>query len=764
MKKWNSVFANLAISYISIVLVIVLLLCSIFYVYFSRNYKEELRDRNQLILENTAQTIETAVFERAHQIYLDISLNQNINVRLLADSSLRSNHSKVIDLQEFLKSEVISNSDVVQAVHLYYPGQNVMLSSLYGLNFNADQDSRITNLAFWIDGMRSNKQSSLWTPTRLVPKDIYSNLSDGGSNALMTYAHSYPFQVSGENSDVIIAIDVKESAISAIIQNMMPSQYEGTFILNHSGNTISDADKGKLVQGDYDTSKIRGEAKSYSGTIDQNSHVVSYQTLPSTGWKIFSVVPSSSFYEKSIFIQKLILSICLLAILVGIVLSGILARANYSPIKRLTAKIRGLMDHSSEHVTNEYRLIDTAFVKLNDKVNSLEETLEANSSVIKHNVVLNLLHNCYTREEWVEELSFLGLSNEYNRYCCLILDSSEAFSRLSSRNMQYAVYRIINQLEAASLSNSRIIAEALPDKKVVIIVCANQESEDLLEQISQFVISEGQEQFCLDVQISWGCWVHEMTDVHRSYIEAQTLMKYVYFQPDTSILKDRKLLNRENSPDQIPQAILAKFKDKLHARQPQELVTAIEQLVTVMREGMYAADHCRFVLANTVFVYSDYLKSVRYKNPEQENLDLYNQYVGLHNILSFQKWLVDSATGFIAHMENRNSERAVSSIELAKQYIHDHLSGDLSLEAVSTKVLLSPKYLSTLFKEEIGVTYTEYVTSHRMEKAKALLGQNNMTIEQIANTVGYATAAYFIKRFKEMHGCTPGNYLRNIVK
>ncbi|MDQ0061652.1 AraC family transcriptional regulator [Paenibacillus harenae] len=764
MKKWNSVFINLAISYISVVLVVVLLLCSIFYIYFSRNYKEDLRNGNRLILENTAQTIETAVLQRAQQIYLDISLNKNVNVRLFADSSFQNNHSKVIDLQELLKSEVIGNSDVVQAVHLYYPGQNVLLSSLYGLKFNADQDSRMAHLADWTYGMRGNKQSSLWTATRLVPQDTYSNLLDGGSNALLTYAHSYGFQASGENSDVFIAIDVKESAISEIIRNMMPSQYEDTFILNRSGNLISAVDKGKLgFRSDYDAGMIREEAGSTSGTIEKTSHVVSYQTLPSTGWKIYSVVPSGSFYEKSIFIQKLILGICLLAILIGIVLSGILARANYSPIKRLTAKIRGLSDHAPDHVTNEYRLIDTAFVKLNDKVNSLEETLEANRSVIKHNVVLNLLSNGYTREEWIEERPFLGIG-EYNRYCCLILDSSEALAGISSRNMQYAVYGIINQLEDTSLPDCRIIAEALPDKKVVVIVCGNQESDDPLERISQFVISESREQFRLDVQISWGCWVEEMTDVHRSYKEAQTFMKYAYFLPEISILNDRKLLDRENSPDEIPQAILERFKDKLHARQPREFATAVEQLVAATREGMYSADHCRFILVNTVFVYSEYLKSVRYKHPEQESLDLYNQYALLHDIRSFQNWLVDSATTFIVHMEKRNSDRAVSSIEAAKQYIHGHLSEDLSLEAVSTKVFLSPKYLSKLFKEEIGVTYTDYVTSHRMERAKALLEKNNMTIEQIANTVGYATAAYFIKKFKEMHGCTPGNYLRNITE
>lgn len=764
MKKWNSVFANLAISYISIVLVMVLLLCSIFYIYFSNNYKEELRDRNRLILENTAQTIETSVLQRAQQIYLDIALNKNVNVRLFADASYLNQHSKVMDLQELLKSEVISNSDIVQAVHLYYPESEVMLSSLYGLTFDAGQDSRMDYLEDWIDGMRSNKESSLWTEPRLVPTDLYTDLPDSEGSALITYAHSYPFQASGESSDVMIAIDVKESAISEIVRNMMPSQYEGTFILNRSGHTVSDADKGMLgLPSDYEAGIINAKSGGYSGTIDQGAHVVSYQMLSSTGWKMYSVMPSSSFYEKSIFIQKLILGICLSVIVLGIVLSAILARANYSPIKRLTAKIRGLVDHTPEHV-NEYGLIDTAFVKLNDKVHSLEETLEANSSVIKHNVVLNLLHHCYTPAEWEEERPFLGFAEAYKQCCCLILNSSEAAARLSARNMQYAVYGIINQLEAISLPDCRVIAEALPDKQVVVLVCANQEGEALLEHLVEFILSEGREQFRLNVQISQGCWVQEMTDVHLSYNEAQALMKYAYFLPELSILKDRRLLERENSPDEIPQAILAKFRDKLHARQPQELAAAVVQLVEAMREGMYSAEHCRFILANTVFVYSDYLKSVRYKHPEQDNLDLYNQYTQLHNIRSFQNWLTDSASGFMANMEKRNSERAVSSIEAAKQYIQEHLSEDLSLETVSAQVYLSSKYLSKLFKEEIGITYTDYVTGQRMERAKMLLEKNNMTIEQISNTVGYATAAYFIKKFKELHGCTPGNYLRNIAK
>lgn len=140
MRKWNTVFANLILSYLFIVLVIVLLLCSSFYMYFTGKYKEELRDRSRIALENTAQTIESSVLRRAQQIYLDISLNKTADVRLLADPSFKGDHAEVLDLQELLRSAVIRNSDFVQAVHLYYPKPNIMLSSAYGLKFYADRE------------------------------------------------------------------------------------------------------------------------------------------------------------------------------------------------------------------------------------------------------------------------------------------------------------------------------------------------------------------------------------------------------------------------------------------------------------------------------------------------------------------------------------------------------------------------------------------------------------------------------------------------
>ena len=78
VKKWNSVLANLAISHVSIIFVVVML----------------------LMMENTVQTMEATVLNRVKQIYLDISLDKSVDLRLFAESSYASHLSEVIDLQE----------------------------------------------------------------------------------------------------------------------------------------------------------------------------------------------------------------------------------------------------------------------------------------------------------------------------------------------------------------------------------------------------------------------------------------------------------------------------------------------------------------------------------------------------------------------------------------------------------------------------------------------------------------------------------------
>lgn len=105
-------------------------------------------------------------------------------------------------------------------------------------------------------------------------------------------------------------------------------------------------------------------------------------------------------------------------------------------------------------------------------------------------------------------------------------------------------------------------------------------------------------------------------------------------------------------------------------------------------------------------------------------------------------------------------ERSEGAINQAKQYITEHYKASITLEEVAGKVQLSPYYFSKLFKEEAGVTFIEWLSTYRIEKAKKLLSDTTMSLKEICYEVGYHDPNYFSRVFRKMTGTTPTDYRR----
>lgn len=102
-------------------------------------------------------------------------------------------------------------------------------------------------------------------------------------------------------------------------------------------------------------------------------------------------------------------------------------------------------------------------------------------------------------------------------------------------------------------------------------------------------------------------------------------------------------------------------------------------------------------------------------------------------------------------------------IKDAISYIHSHLDEAISMKQVADNVHLNPSYFSVLFKEQTGLTFSEYLTRRRMQRAKELLVTTRMPIREIAEQVGYQTAKYFIKVFGDNEGQSPSQYRHQML-
>ena len=92
-------------------------------------------------------------------------------------------------------------------------------------------------------------------------------------------------------------------------------------------------------------------------------------------------------------------------------------------------------------------------------------------------------------------------------------------------------------------------------------------------------------------------------------------------------------------------------------------------------------------------------------------------------------------------------------------YINENYRNiNLSLEEVATELSLSVYSLSRFFKEQTGVTFTDYLIRLRMDEAKRLLRETDATIKDIVQSIGYMDAPNFMRKFKILEGVTLGEY------
>lgn len=107
---------------------------------------------------------------------------------------------------------------------------------------------------------------------------------------------------------------------------------------------------------------------------------------------------------------------------------------------------------------------------------------------------------------------------------------------------------------------------------------------------------------------------------------------------------------------------------------------------------------------------------------------------------------------FVSDMISIQGPKIVSDI---KAYVSEHLAEDISISTLSEKLNFSKSYLSHLIKEYMGITLTEYIHQHRIDKAKELIYHEDITMKEVAERVGYNNQNYFNRVFKRVTGETP---------
>lgn len=114
-----------------------------------------------------------------------------------------------------------------------------------------------------------------------------------------------------------------------------------------------------------------------------------------------------------------------------------------------------------------------------------------------------------------------------------------------------------------------------------------------------------------------------------------------------------------------------------------------------------------------------------------------------------------------ANKKDEPTQIVLAAVEMVRKEIENV---DFNINTIANALYLTPAYFSRVFKRKMGMTCIDFIKNYRINLAKELLQNTDLSIQQISEKTGYATVYYFSQQFKQVTGESPGSFRKKRQK
>lgn len=114
-----------------------------------------------------------------------------------------------------------------------------------------------------------------------------------------------------------------------------------------------------------------------------------------------------------------------------------------------------------------------------------------------------------------------------------------------------------------------------------------------------------------------------------------------------------------------------------------------------------------------------------------------------------------------ANKKDEPTQIVLAAVEMIRKEIENV---DFNINTIANALYLTPVYFSRVFKRKMGMTCIDFIKNYRINLAKELLKNTDLSIQQISEKTGYATVYYFSQQFKQVTGESPGSFRKKRQK
>jgi two-component system response regulator YesN len=397
----------------------------------------------------------------------------------------------------------------------------------------------------------------------------------------------------------------------------------------------------------------------------------------------------------------------------------------------------------------------------------LKRQLHENMPLLREKFLSNLTLGMYGNEADVRsKLAFFGLPLDMNGlWTAAVLqidDYEQAIERYSEEHRQLLNFSVTNVMDEIVSASGAGIAFSMNENEYVVIFNQTAQSGDRHVDICQEIVSCVNKFLKMSISAGIGNPVPNVYELHGSYREAQSAIKYKFYTGKNSVLQIGDFQTNTDKPE-YPNLYEAESKlinfMKLGSREEASAMVG-DIFETLCANRHLPVDYVQSICVELVNMASRSL----YELGEQIRLivddhsALFGDIYGKREVSELRDAMLVFFGKLTDYFGQKHTQKNSRTIQKIKDIISRKYMENITVSRLSEEVFLSPNYISLIFKQETGESVTEYMTKVRMEAAKELLKSPDLKILEVTEMVGFENATYFSTVFKKYTGMHPQKY------
>lgn len=637
----------------------------------------------------------------------------------------------------YLNKLAVSNKSIV-SIYLINKEENYVLAdSKYNLDDFFDQD---------ILKLPAPETFSV------LPMRSVVALGTAGRNVVSAVR---PFKNVSSDAAMSIVVNIEAQDFVSSLLTTDSQQPMTLFILNDDNELV-------LNNTGFDPATMReqfpailhAEGSSSRQTLDGTDYFLSKARSDFLGWTLVYAQPYEQVVNSVKLLRHVIVYSGAIVLLIAFVLAYLFSSLLYRPLARLVGEVRAGMSTIGKG-KDEYSVISGAMNALFQENRTLQSQFGLAFPYMKQHSVLELLGGkTWEDEKFRAVIQLMGKSFDKPRFAVGVLDLEN--TDLTDSFVDQAELFFEERLQTMLLS-------IIHERRLALIVNTELEKEEIYTLFRELKETLNEEGALLTLSVS-SCF-DSLNKLVLAYQEALQLLNHKFFVGKNELIVKEAIQAAETNGRFYDKQLEESLLDSIRSQQLEKALETAGTLIGLLSNHSSSIGYVKYavfqICSNLIGALSDMGGQLEEAGIDGPSIwDSVQQADTMAELARLLERFIHRSMNVTAELKHKQHTEIVAK---TMAFIRGHYRQSLSLKDISTHVYLSPGHLSTIFKNETGITIYDYVTQIRMEAAAQLIMNSEAKIQDIAQAVGYNNTQSFVRFFKKAYRMTPLEYRRKLV-